>query len=718
MVLALFVIGFLSILGQVVLLRELNVAFYGSELIYTLALGFWLLWTATGAATGRRRFVPRAVGVRFLLLLFSVLLPLAVAFIRGTHRVFSGVPGAYLPFLQQILALALGLLPIGVLLGLLFQWAAKLYVSETRTLPLAYAIESVGGVFGGLVATLALKWGMQNLLLALSCSFLAAVAVLPIGRRNLALSLLSVIWAVILLLGMGRSHDLDVRLTSWNHPDLVATRDTPYSRVTVTSRLGQTVLFSNNELAYETQETGAEEFVHLSTLQHADPSRILILGGGAGGLVREALKHHPEEIIYVELDRSFLDLVLPILPHEDRVSLETGNVRIVVSDPRRFLREEEHYDVILVGMPEPTSGQSNRFYSREFFAQCSSRLEGGGLLALRLRSAENLWTPQRTRRTASIHNALRAHFRDVLILPGVTNIVLATNQDLVRDPRILAERLDQRGVEASLVTGDYVDYVMTNDRLPEIQGLMNENPDVLNTDARPICYQYTQMLWLSQFFPGMSDWDPSTIHQWARRQPLLPWVLWLIPIAVFLLLRRIRQLRRILLVAVAGFLGMVLESILILQYQSQRGILFQDIGILLTLFMGGLALGSLLIHRLMAPGRSPAPARTLGLVLMLLFAGLGAVMAWQIGEGGLSSLGSSGLALLLAGGLVAAVFAFASLHGVSDQRSIISPLYAADLVGGCVGSLAASLVLLPLLGLGVSAWGMAILAVVAIALIA
>ena len=38
----LLVIGFISILGQVVLLRELNVAFYGVELIYTLAIGVWL----------------------------------------------------------------------------------------------------------------------------------------------------------------------------------------------------------------------------------------------------------------------------------------------------------------------------------------------------------------------------------------------------------------------------------------------------------------------------------------------------------------------------------------------------------------------------------------------------------------------------------------------------------------------------------------------------
>ena len=53
-------IGIISILGQVVLLRELNVAFFGVELVYLLALGIWLFWTAAGAVIGRRRHFPLA----------------------------------------------------------------------------------------------------------------------------------------------------------------------------------------------------------------------------------------------------------------------------------------------------------------------------------------------------------------------------------------------------------------------------------------------------------------------------------------------------------------------------------------------------------------------------------------------------------------------------------------------------------------------------------
>ena len=69
------------------------------------------------------------------------------------------------------------------------------------------------------------------------------------------------------------------------------------------------------------------------------------------------------------------------------------------------------------------------------------------------------------------------------------------------------------------------------------------------------------------------------------------------------------------------------------------------------------------------------------------------------------TLGLPGTSLLLvaSGFFVAAVFAFASLHRVDDQARVIAPLYGADLFGGCLASVVAGLVLVPLLGLDVSA---------------
>jgi len=86
--------------------------------------------------------------------------------------------------------------------------------------------------------------------------------------------------------------------------------------------------------------------------------------------------------------------------------LDKPGVRIIADDPRRFLQAEGLYDLILIGMPEPSSGQANRFYTLEFFKLCRERLKADGIVALRIQAAENRWTPQMTERALSIHGAL------------------------------------------------------------------------------------------------------------------------------------------------------------------------------------------------------------------------------------------------------------------------------------------------------------------------
>ena len=74
----LFIVGVVSIAAQVVLLRELNVAAFGVELVYILALGVWLAATALGALLCPSARIRRAGLLAVPLFLFAVLLPLAV----------------------------------------------------------------------------------------------------------------------------------------------------------------------------------------------------------------------------------------------------------------------------------------------------------------------------------------------------------------------------------------------------------------------------------------------------------------------------------------------------------------------------------------------------------------------------------------------------------------------------------------------------------------
>ena len=107
----LFLVGLLALLCQVVLLRELNVAFYGVELVYAVALAGWMAGGAVGAACLPRRFAVTSVRLSWLLAATAVALPAEVAVIRVSRLALGGVPGAYLPFEQQILVLAAAVLP-------------------------------------------------------------------------------------------------------------------------------------------------------------------------------------------------------------------------------------------------------------------------------------------------------------------------------------------------------------------------------------------------------------------------------------------------------------------------------------------------------------------------------------------------------------------------------------------------------------------------------
>jgi hypothetical protein len=73
--------------------------------------------------------------------------------------------------------------------------------------------------------------------------------------------------------------------------------------------------------------------------------------------------------------------------------------------------------------------------------------------------------------------------------------------------------------------------------------------------------------------------------------------------------------------------------------------------------------------------------------------------------------------LAATGFLVAGIFAYASLYEIDDQKKVISPLYFADLIGGCLGSLMGSLILIPLMGMDITAWGMLLLAAFSILLV-
>ena len=377
----LFLVGLLAILCQIVLLRELNVACYGVELVYGLALAGWMIAGGAGAAWRFRDRVASAGHVAWLLVIVSLTLPVDIAFVRASRLLLGGVPGAFLPFGRQLLVLAVSLAPVSFLLGLAFRQAADSAARHGRSLAACYAVESAGAVVGATAATLALIFGVQTLALGiLTAVLVAAFLLFTVIRKPVAGSACLV--ATLLIAPL--VPDLDLAMTRWTHPSAVETRDSPYARITASVSGSQTAIFADDVLTFESESAQQEELADVAALQHPDPRRILLLGGSVERLALELERHHPDRIDRVEMDRVYYEL-------SDR-RLRLGPAPIF-DDPRSFLRRANPYDLIVVATAEPTSGQSNRFYTAEFFGECRRRLAPGGVLAFRLALPENVITP-------------------------------------------------------------------------------------------------------------------------------------------------------------------------------------------------------------------------------------------------------------------------------------------------------------------------------------
>jgi spermidine synthase len=106
------VVGFTSIIAQIVLMRELVATFYGNELLFGLVLMAWLAWVAVGAwglarlaAQARLELGTRAFGAG--LILAGLLLLLQIALVRDVRTLLGVTPGAFVEFDSMVAAVIL-----------------------------------------------------------------------------------------------------------------------------------------------------------------------------------------------------------------------------------------------------------------------------------------------------------------------------------------------------------------------------------------------------------------------------------------------------------------------------------------------------------------------------------------------------------------------------------------------------------------------------------
>lgn len=135
------------------------------------------------------------------------------------------------------------------------------------------------------------------------------------------------------------------------------------------------------------QTTEADEFIyhemltHVPILAHGLAKRVLIIGGGDGGMLREVAKHRSvEHITMVEIDGTVVDMCKQFLPNHSKGAFEDPRLNLVIDDGMRFVATtEEKFDVIISDSTDPI-GPGEVLFSENFYEACRRCLNDGGIL--------------------------------------------------------------------------------------------------------------------------------------------------------------------------------------------------------------------------------------------------------------------------------------------------------------------------------------------------
>ncbi|WP_366552949.1 polyamine aminopropyltransferase [Aquibaculum sediminis] len=123
-----------------------------------------------------------------------------------------------------------------------------------------------------------------------------------------------------------------------------------------------------------------EMLLHPPLLAHGQAKRVLIIGGGDGGSLREAVKHPIERAVMVEIDPAVIELSQRYLPELSAGAFNNRKSEVVIADGCRYVAEtEERFDVIVVDSTDPI-GPGAVLFTSDFYRDCKRCLTPGGVL--------------------------------------------------------------------------------------------------------------------------------------------------------------------------------------------------------------------------------------------------------------------------------------------------------------------------------------------------
>lgn len=249
-------------------------------------------------------------------------------------------------------------------------------------------------------------------------------------------------------------------LTQYRVKKVLHERQTQFQRLLVVESCayGRMLILDERVQTSERDEFIYHEMMtHVPLLAHPDPRRVLIIGGGDGGILREVLRHPSvEKATLVEIDREVIAFSREHLPTICQDAFDDPRVEIVIADGVEFVKSAPgKYDVAIVDSPDPI-GPAKALFAAEFYKGVRSVLTQAGIMARQTGSSflqpEEQREAMRLLRDIFTHNALYV-FAVPTYIGGFFTSVFSS---MGTDPRAIAEEaLQKRFADTGLKTRYY-----------------------------------------------------------------------------------------------------------------------------------------------------------------------------------------------------------------------------------------------------------------------
>ncbi len=175
--------------------------------------------------------------------------------------------------------------------------------------------------------------------------------------------------------GWSQSYEINQKLyeQKTDHHHLIIFKNKRYGTVLALDGIIQTT--ERDEFVYH------EMITHVPLLSHGNAQRVLIIGGGDGGSLREVLKHSTvKKVVLVDIDASVIELCKTYLPNHSQGAFDDPRTEIIIQNACEFVKNrQEQFDVIICDTTDPI-GPGAQLFTTTFFGDCAHMLAPGGIL--------------------------------------------------------------------------------------------------------------------------------------------------------------------------------------------------------------------------------------------------------------------------------------------------------------------------------------------------